>query len=119
MSDILPTSAWPAPASAGSSRSVLAEDLHIDGSVTSAGEIELRGKVVGVVTAPAITVLPSGEIDGAAIGHDVSVTGRVSGRIAAKNVTLVTGAGVLAEITHDRIVVENGVHFEGSLRRLR
>lgn len=108
---------WPEPAKAGARRSVLASDLMVEGDVTSTGPVEVQGKVSGQVTAPEVLVSPSGEINGTAIANDLSVLGRVSGCVDARNVSLAASAVVQADIFHERIAIESGAGFEGQLKR--
>jgi cytoskeletal protein CcmA (bactofilin family) len=119
MSDAATSASWPEPAKAGVRRSILASDLVVDGDVTSAGPVEVQGKVSGQVTAPEILVAPTGVIDGYAIANDLSVQGRITGAIDARNVSLAAGAVVQADITYERIAIESGAELVGHLMRRR
>lgn len=116
---IVTTAAWPEPAKAGARHSVLASDLVIDGDVTSTGPVEVQGRVAGRVRAPVVLIAPTGSIEGAAVAHDLSVLGRISGAVDARNVSLSAGAVVHADVTHERIAIETGAEVEGQLKRPR
>ena len=108
---------WPDPASSNARRSILAQDLVVDGDVTSSGPIEIQGKVVGSLRAPEITVAGSGRVEGSVVAHDLVVLGAVSGMISARNVQLASSAVVQADVTHEQIAIEAGAELEGRLQR--
>ncbi|WP_229704481.1 bactofilin family protein [Gemmobacter aquaticus] len=109
----------PEPAQAGAKPSVLAQDLVVDGEITSLGPVDLRGTVTGQVRAPDILIAPTGAITGAATAYDLTIQGQVSGTIEAQNVMLSSTAIVRADVTHERIAIEPGAQLEGQLKRQR
>jgi len=98
---------------------VLAEDLVIEGDVTSSGPIDLQGKVLGSVRAPAVVVTATGNLDGTVTSLDLSVIGAITGKAAASAVSLAATAMVQADVTHERIAIESGAQIEGRLIRRR
>ncbi|OYU37422.1 MAG: cell shape determination protein CcmA [Pseudorhodobacter sp. PARRP1] len=108
---------WPIAAANSAARSRLAEDLEIDGDVTTTGPIDVMGKITGSLTAPEVLLLATGRIAGQVTALDISVLGTIDGTLAAKSVLLSGSARVQADITHETIAVEAGAQFEGRLKR--
>lgn len=108
---------WPEPAPVGAKASVLAEDLQIDGDVTSTGPVEVIGKLTGSLRAPDIKVAASGHLKGQVSALNLTVQGMVDGKIAAKSLALISGAVVLAEVTYGQISIETGAQLEGTVKR--
>lgn len=108
---------WPEAAQAGAKASVLAEDLQIDGEVSSAGPIEISGRITGSVRAPEVTVGLTGRVEGLVAALNLSVLGCVEGEIAAKVVVLKASAQVQADVTHELVTIEAGARIDGKFRR--
>lgn len=53
---------WPIPVASSTARSRLAEDLEVDGDVSSTGPIDIMGKINGTVQAPDVLVAATGRI---------------------------------------------------------
>ncbi|MDP3193840.1 polymer-forming cytoskeletal protein [Tabrizicola sp.] len=107
---------WPDPADANTRRSVLAQDLVVEGDATSSGPVDVHGKIIGSMRAPDTVIGGSGRVEGSAVANDLSVLGAVSRMISARNVRLAPSAVVHADISHERIAVEAGAELEGSLQ---
>ena len=117
MSTEMTISDWPVAAAAGSAQSLLAENLEIDGDVSSVGPIEVMGKITGTVRAPDVMISATGQVVGNVSALNLSVQGAVDGAIAAKSVAFSGTARVQAEITHEKITIETGAQVEGNLKR--
>ncbi len=66
----------------------IAEGTAVEGTVVSKCGITLSGELKGDVSAPSLTVEPSGRIDGAVEVSELTSQGEISGRIKAKNIQL-------------------------------
>jgi cytoskeletal protein CcmA (bactofilin family) len=108
---------WPDTAGANARRSVFAQDLVVEGDVTSSGPIDVYGKVVGSLRAPNVTVAGSGRVEGSVAAHDLVVIGAVSGTISARCVQFAPSAVVHADVIHERLAIEAGAELEGRLQR--
>jgi cytoskeletal protein CcmA (bactofilin family) len=108
---------WPTAAPGSAARSRLAEDLEIDGDVSSAGPVDILGRIVGTVRAPDVLISASGRVAGQVMALHLSVLGTIDGTVAAKSVSLAGSSRVQADITHETITIETGAQFEGSLKR--
>lgn len=110
---------WPEAARANARRSIVAADLVIEGDVTSAGSVDIEGRIVGSIRAPQVVVAATGWVEGSVIANDVTVLGSISGSVSARNVQLGTSAVVHADVLHERIAIEAGAEMEGLLQRVR
>lgn len=111
------TETWPEPAQPGVRRSVVASDLIVDGDITSKGPVDVQGRVRGQIMAPEVIVASPGGLEGTIVALTLTIQGAVSGRIAAKHVSLASSAVVQADITHGMIEIAAGAQVEGALRR--
>ena len=108
---------WPDPAGPNLRRSVLAQDLVVEGDVTSRGPVDVNGQVDGSLHAPNVLVAGSGRIDGSIVAHDLAVLGVVTGTISSRKVQLMPSAIVHADIVHEQITIEAGAELNGRLSR--
>ncbi len=81
------------------------EDLYLDGEVE--GSIELRGH--------SLTVGPHGRVRANARARDVVIHGKVDGHISADRVELKRSAIHVGNIVTQRVVIEEGAYFKGSI----
>lgn len=96
-------------------RTVIADDVEINGSIKCAGGIKLAGKVNGdVTTAGDVAVEKGAAIKGNVVAASVMVQGMVKGNITAKErIELKGAARVSGDIKARRLVVEEGVSLVG------
>ena len=117
MSDKLKTMDWPDAAAVGAKRSRLAEDMEIDGDVSSSGPIDILGKITGTVRAPEVLISAQGHVVGTVTALGLSVLGTIDGKIQARSVSVAGSARVQAEVFHELIAIETGAQLEGWLKR--
>ena len=112
--------AQPAPLSRKASRStapsILSADAVVTGTLVSAGDLQVDGRVEGDVRSVSLVIGDKAEIHGEVIAEDVTVRGRVVGRIRARKVLLCTTSHVEGDILHEAFAVESGAFFEGNCR---
>lgn len=108
---------WPDPVGPKAPRSVLAQDLTVEGDITSAGPLEVLGSVLGTMRAPEIVIATTGRLEGSVNSHNLSVLGMISGEISARHVRLAQSATVRADVLHEQIAIEAGAELEGRLQR--
>src|SRR6476661_8316810 len=68
--------------------STIGEDLTINGSVTSQGELHLNGQVQGDVHCVALVLGENAQLEGNVVAEDVMVRGRLIGSVRALKVML-------------------------------
>jgi cytoskeletal protein CcmA (bactofilin family) len=111
----------PVPAKRSSPRgstapSIISSDLTVRGMLTSTGDMQIDGYVEGDVRSAGLVIGEKAEIHGEIFAEDVTVRGRVMGRIRARKVFLASTSHVEGDILHEAFAVEAGAFFEGNCR---
>ena len=96
-------------------RTIIADDVEINGSFKCSGSIKMAGKINGdVTTAGDISVEKGAAIKGTVMAASVVVLGMIKGNILAKErIELKGTARVSGDIKARRLVVEEGVSLVG------
>jgi len=96
-------------------RTIIADDVEINGSIKCSGGIKMAGKINGdVTTAGDVSVEKGAAIKGNVIAASVVVHGMIKGNITAKErIELKGAARVSGDIKARRLVVEEGVSLVG------
>lgn len=100
------------------SESVIADDLHIKGEVTTSGDIELKGTIEGEVTCRTLLIAEDAKIEGKVTAEKVVVRGTVDGRINGIRVTLSASARVTGELICKALSVDEEAYFDGTSQRV-
>ena len=113
-----PAAAVPAPkrGRALSAPSIISTDMIMQGALSSAGDIQIDGRVEGDVRSVGLVIGEKAEIHGEVLAEDVTVRGKVIGRIRARKVLLAATCRVEGDILHEALAVESGAFFEGNCR---
>jgi len=119
--DPLPPVAAPPAAAAkrpqrGGAPSIISAELTVKGSLVSGGDIQVDGIVEGDVRCAALVIGEQAEIRGEVTADEVTVRGRVTGRIQARKIQLAATSHVEGDILHEAFSVEAGAFFEGHCR---
>jgi len=96
--------------------SIISADLIVTGTLVSNGDIQIDGIVEGDVRSVGLVIGEKAEIHGEILAEDVTVRGRVIGRIRARKVQLSATSHVEGDILHEAFAVEAGAFFEGNCR---
>ena len=96
--------------------SIISADLVVNGTLSSAGDIQVDGRVEGDVRSAGLVIGKKAEIRGEIYAEDVTVRGKVVGRINARKILLASTSRVEGDILHEAIAVESGAFFEGNCR---
>lgn len=102
---------------AGEKSSVIQEDLTITGMVMTDGAVEVHGTLLGDMFAKTVYVAPGALVRGDLVAEAVSVAGVHEGRVTARSVLLGSNARCKGAILHQRLTIEDGAEFEGSVLR--
>jgi cytoskeletal protein CcmA (bactofilin family) len=100
----------------GSVPSIISADLTVAGTLNSTGDMQIDGIVEGDVKSVGLVIGERAEIHGEVWAEDVTVRGRVIGRIHARKVLLAATSHVEGDILHEAFAVEAGAFFEGNCR---
>jgi cytoskeletal protein CcmA (bactofilin family) len=96
---------------------VICEDLIVDGSLYSDGEIQVEGQVNGDVRGQVVTVGDRAAVQGDLEADTVRISGIVKGEVTANSVFLAKSAKVIGDIVHQTLCIEAGAYLEGNCRR--
>jgi cytoskeletal protein CcmA (bactofilin family) len=96
-------------------KTVIAEDAEITGSIKCSSDIEIDGKLNGDLTCSGnVTVGASAIIKGNITSNNITVLGQINGNIIAnEKVDLKSSARISGDVKAKRLVVEDGVMFTG------
>lgn len=113
--------AAPAVASAGAT-STLGSDLTIVGQqvqIISQSRLLIDGEVHGNINGRDIVVGEHGRVTGTIVAQTVEVRGMVNGAIKGGTVTLMPTARVDGDITKMSLIISEGAHLDGNVRRAK
>ena len=99
-----------------SAPSIISADMTMQGTVNSAGDIQIDGRLEGDVRSVGLVIGEKAEIYGEIFAEEVTVRGKVVGRICARKVLLAATSHVEGDILHEALAVETGAFFEGNCR---
>ena len=96
--------------------SIVSSDLCVTGSLNTTGDMQIDGVVEGDVRSVGLVIGEKAEVHGEIWAEDLTVRGKVVGRIHARKVLLAATSHVEGDILHEAFAVEVGAFFEGSCR---
>jgi predicted acyltransferase (DUF342 family) len=76
--------------------SIISDNLHIIGNLSTDGEMQVDGSIKGDVTSQALTVGEKASISGEIVADHIEIHGSVSGKIRARKIKLAKTAKVKA-----------------------
>lgn len=105
----------PRPRAGGGTITSVAPGAGISGSLETAGNLVVEGRIEGSVKADGnVQIGASGVVEAEVNGNDITVAGTVKGRIyAAGKVILLSGARVEGDIHAQSLKIEDSVFFQG------
>ncbi|ABG31336.1 polymer-forming cytoskeletal protein [Roseobacter denitrificans] len=97
--------------------STIEEDLTIKGNVSSkGGNVDIKGKVVGDVTAEAVLIHGTGSVDGALAARKIAVQGKHKGNLKCDDLTFASTAQVEADVSAQTLTTESGAKILGKVQ---
>lgn len=115
------TASAPRPATAPASSSSVAltsisEGTVLDGQIKIEGDIRIEGLVKGTVTSKGkVMIGGSGKVDGDIICQSAEIAGHVGGKLKVADILFLRGNAVVdGDINTGKLVIENGVKFNGN-----
>jgi cytoskeletal protein CcmA (bactofilin family) len=100
----------------GGAPSIISSELVVRGTLISAGDVQIEGKVDGDVRASSLVIGDKAVIVGDLYAEEAIIRGRVEGSIRARKVQLCATCRVEGNILHEALSVESGAFFEGNCR---
>lgn len=99
----------------GGSPSIIGADVHIQGNLTTAGELQIDGQVEGDIKCGSLTMGENGSVSGSIDADSAVIKGRIEGKVQAKQVRLEKSAHVDGDIFHETLSVEAGAQLTGKV----
>ena len=99
----------PKRARALSAPSIISADMVINGTLNSTGDIQIDGRIEGDVRSVGLIIGEKAEIHGEVYAEDVTVRGKVVGRIRARKVLLAATSHVEGNCRHSENPLGEGV----------
>lgn len=100
--------------------SIIGNDLKIMGeriTIITKGTLQVDGEVQADLRGVDVVIGVGGKVTGAISAENVAVRGQVIGSIKAINVELLATSYVEGEVLQQTLMIEDGAHFEGRVRR--
>jgi cytoskeletal protein CcmA (bactofilin family) len=98
---------------------IIGEGLVIDGTLTTAGEIQIDGGVEGEINCISLVIGSTGYVHGNVRAQKLTVMGRIRGDIHADAIQLSAGSSVEGNIVHRSLTVQQGAFVDADCRRVR
>ena len=99
-------------------RSVIAEDIVIEGNIVSQGILEFGGQITGDITADAVVLTSTARVRGRVKARQLTIEGELQGAATALNVNIKTGARVKANFAYETLEVASGAQVDGECKRI-
>ena len=96
--------------------SIISGDLVVKGTLVSAGDLQIDGRVEGDIRAGGLVIGDKASIEGDIIAEEATVRGHVQGSIRARKIQLCSTGRVQGNILHEALSMEAGAYFEGNCR---
>ncbi len=100
------------------SPSIISAGLTITGNLTSDGEVQVDGIVLGDIRAGTLSVGEGACITGEILAERVLIKGEIIGTIRANAVELAKSAMVRGDILHEVLSIEAGANVEGHCKHI-
>ena len=99
-------------------KSTIGADFTVEGTVSSAGEVELGGTIKGPVNVKQLTIKEKGSVIGEINAEDVQVSGFVDGKITAQRIIIGATGKIKGNLEFEEIIkVEEGASLDGHLKK--
>ena len=112
------TAATPSEPSGEKAQSFVGGGLTVEGSIFSAGDLQIEGKVKGSVRCRSLVVGEDGQISGEVVAEEVVIKGRIVGPIRGKFVMLKPDSHVEGDVYYQSLVVQLGAVFKGRMQHM-
>jgi len=97
--------------------SIIAAGFSVKGDVNCDGDIQLDGRIEGVVKTNTMTIGATGEVRGEIVAERIRILGKVFGPIKAKAIELGRTARVVGDIRYETLTVESEAQVDGHIQR--
>ena len=94
----------------------ISDGTTLEGQIKIEGDIKIEGNVKGTVTSKGKVIIAStGKVDGDIICQSAEISGHVGGKLKIADILFLKGnANIDGDINTGKLVIENGVKFNGN-----
>jgi cytoskeletal protein CcmA (bactofilin family) len=96
---------------------IICAGIVLRGTLESAGDIQFNGCMDGDIRCAVLAVDDEAVIQGEIVADEVTVRGRIQGRIRAHQVLLCAGSRVEGDILYGTLAIETGAQLDGSFQQ--
>ncbi|MEM1195015.1 MAG: polymer-forming cytoskeletal protein [Pseudomonadota bacterium] len=99
--------------SANSTFSVIGADVVVKGDVSASADLHIDGTIEGDIKCASVVQGESSEIVGGITAETARLSGKVSGTINARDLTILKSAQVDGDVHYDALTIEQGAQVAG------
>jgi cytoskeletal protein CcmA (bactofilin family) len=99
--------------------SIISPDLHVSGNLSTDGDMQIDGIIEGNIRSNTLAVGESAVVCGEIYADKVIIRGKVTGRIRAREVELMSSARVIGDIWHEVLSIDSGAFIEGHCKHIK
>lgn len=101
------------PGNSSSTFSVIGSDVAIKGDVGASADLHVDGSIEGDIKCASLVQGETSHISGAVIAETARLSGKVSGSITARELTILKSARIEGDVHYDALTIEQGAQVEG------
>jgi len=101
------------PGNASSTFSVIGPDVSVKGDVSASADLHIDGTIEGDIKCASLVQGESSQISGSVIAESARLSGKVSGTITARELTILKSALIEGDVHYDALTIEQGAQVEG------
>ncbi|HIF08525.1 MAG TPA: polymer-forming cytoskeletal protein [Sneathiellales bacterium] len=98
---------------------IVSSDLHVSGNLSTDGDMQIDGIIEGNIRSGTLAVGESAVVCGEIYADKVIIRGKVTGRIRAREVELMSSARVIGDIWHEVLSIDSGAFIEGHCKHIK
>lgn len=110
--DVTPT----ASAAVDRKRSVIAEDIVIEGNIVCQGILECGGQITGDITADSLILTSTARVRGRLLSRHLTIEGELQGAATALKVSIKSNARVKANFAYETLEIASGAQVMGDYK---
>lgn len=97
---------------------ILAQDLKLEGEISSSGTIEIEGRINGTIKGNIVILRESCVVEGTVISDNLNIKGKFEGSIRSKQINISSKAHVIGNIEYEILSVEDGASIDGQFKKI-
>ena len=101
------------PGNASSTFSVIGPDVAVKGDVSASADLHIDGAIEGDIKCASLVQGESSQIKGSIVAESARLSGKVSGTITARELTILKSAIIEGDVHYDALTIEQGAQVDG------